>query len=87
MYDVRARLEKQDSYKLHRPVRTRFARNTYTVNKVMDVWECDLLEVQSLAKYNDIHRYILYVIVVFTNFQNLVPVKTEAHSSPRCFGL
>jgi len=35
--DIRARLEKQDDYTLHRPIRKRFARNPYTVNNVMDV--------------------------------------------------
>jgi len=37
---IRAWLEKQDAYKLHRPVRKRFTRNPYTVTKVMDVYEC-----------------------------------------------
>jgi len=49
---MRARLEKQDSYTLHRPVKKRFARNPYTLN-VMDVWECDLVDVRALGKYND----------------------------------
>jgi len=41
---TRAWLEKQDAYTLHRTVRKRFARNPYTVTKVGDVWECDLLD-------------------------------------------
>ena len=52
-------LEKQDAYTLHRPVRKRFACNSYTVTKVMDVWEFDLVNVQAYSKYNDKHRYIL----------------------------
>ena len=52
--DVRAWLEKQDAYTLHRPVRKRFARNPYSVNNVMDVWECDLLDVHPLTKYSDL---------------------------------
>jgi len=39
---TKAWLEEQDAYKLHRPVRKRFARNPYTVSNVMDVWECYL---------------------------------------------
>jgi len=50
---IRAWLEEQDAYKLHRPMRKRFARNPYTVTKVMDVCECDLLDVKSYVKYND----------------------------------
>ena len=53
-------------------------RNRYTVTNVMDVWECDLLDVQSLAKYNDTHRYILSVINVFSKYLHLFPVETES---------
>jgi len=38
---IKAWLEEQDAYTLHRPVRKLFARNPYTVTNVMDVWECD----------------------------------------------
>ena len=50
---TKAWVEEQDAYKLHRPMRKRFARNPYTVTKVMDVCECDLLDVKSYVKYND----------------------------------
>jgi hypothetical protein len=44
---------KQDAYTLHRHVMLRFTHNPYSVDKLMVVWECDLLELESLAKYND----------------------------------
>jgi len=47
----------------------------------MNVWECDLLDLQSLAKYNDTHRYILSVIDVFSKYLHLVPVKTKSGPS------
>jgi len=75
---TKAWLEEQDAYTLHRPVWKRFARNPYTVTNVMDVWECDLLDVQSYAKYNDNFRYILLVIDVFSKFLYLIPVKTKS---------
>ena len=75
--DNRAWLEDQDAYTLHRPVRKRFARNPYTLTNVGDVWECDLWDVQSYAKYKDIYRYILSVIDVFSKFLYLNPVKTS----------
>jgi len=62
---LKAWLEKQDAYTLHRPVKKRFARNPYSVNNVMDVWECDLVDVRALGKYNDKYVYILSVIHVF----------------------
>jgi len=58
-------------------VRKRFARNPITVTNVGDVWECDLLDVESYAKYNDNFRYILSVIDVFSKFLYLIPVKTK----------
>jgi len=48
------------------------------VTNVRDVWECDLLDVQSYAKYIDNFRYILSVIDVFSKFLYLIPVKTKS---------
>ena len=41
----------------------------------MDVWESGLVDVQSLAKHNDGHRYLLTVIDVFSKFLHIVPLK------------
>ena len=57
--DIRAWLEYQDAYTIHRPVRKRFLHNTYTVTKLMDIWECITLDMQSLAKYNDTYSYYI----------------------------
>ena len=51
---TKACLEEQDAYKLQTPVRKRFSRNPYTVTNIRDMWECDVLNVQSYAKYNAI---------------------------------
>jgi len=75
--EIRAWLEKQDAYTLHRPVRKRFARNPYSVNNVMDVWECDLVDVRDLGKYNDKYVYILSAIHVFSKFLHLVPLRSK----------
>jgi len=75
---IKAWLEEQDAYTLHSPVKKRFARNPYTVTNVRDVWECDLLDVQAHAKYNENFRYILSVIDVFSKFLYLIPVKTKS---------
>ena len=55
-------------------------RDSYAIPKlsnVMDVLECDLLDMWSLAKFNDMYRYILSVIDVFLKYLHLVPVKTK----------
>ena len=75
---TKAWLEEQDPYTLHRLVRKRFARNPYTVTNVRHLWECDLLDVESYAKYNDNFTYILSVIDVFSKFLYLIPVKTNS---------
>ena len=61
-------LQEQDSYTLHRPVRKRFPRNPYTVTNIMDSWELDLVDVQSLARINEKYRYLLAVIDVFSKY-------------------
>jgi len=75
--DIRDCLEKQDAYILHRPIRKRFARNPYTVNNVMDVWECDMVDVRALGIFNDNYKYILSVIDVFSKLLHLVPLRTK----------
>ena len=44
----------------------------------MDVWKCDLLDVESYAKYNDYYKYILPAIGVLSKFLFLVVVKTKS---------
>jgi len=61
-------LEKQDSYTFHRPIRRRFARNPYSVSNVIDVWECDLVDIQALAKFNDKSKKFYPSLTYFPNF-------------------
>jgi len=75
--DIRDWLEKQDAYTLHRPIRKRFERNPYTVNNVMDVWECDLEDVRALGRFNDNYNCILSVIDVFSKFLHQVPLRSK----------
>jgi transposase InsO family protein len=75
--DIEDWLLKQDAYTMHRPVRKRFPRNPYSVDNIMDVWDCDLVDAQSLAKYNDGYRYLLTVIDVFSKFLHMVPLRVK----------
>ena len=43
----------------------------------MDVWECDVVDVQALGKLSDKYKYILSVIDVFSKFQHMVPLKSK----------
>jgi hypothetical protein len=44
----------------------------------MEVWECDLIVVPNLARYNDSYRYILSAIDVFSKYLHLVLLRTKA---------
>jgi len=78
---MKAWLEKQDAYTLHRSVKKRFARDPYSVNNVMDVWEWDLVDVRALGKYNDKYVYILSVIDAFSKFLHLIPLKSKTDTA------
>jgi transposase InsO family protein len=73
---IKAWLETQDAYTLHRPLRKRFPRNPYTVNNTDDVWEIDILDLTSLKKFNN-YRYLLQVIDVFSRYLHSVPLRTK----------
>ena len=74
---IKTWLQKQDAYTLHRPVRKRFLRYPYSVNNILDVLECDLVDVLALSKHNDGHIYHLTVIDVFSKFLHIVPLKSR----------
>jgi len=62
---------------MHRTVRKSFLRKPYTVSNLMDVWECDLLNMQYLSLYNYTYSYILFVFDVFSEYLHLVLIKTK----------
>jgi hypothetical protein len=74
--DFKAWLLKQDAYTLHRGVRKHFPRNPYSVNNINDVWESDMIDVQGLAKHNNVVKHLLSVIDVFSKFLYIVPLKS-----------
>jgi len=80
---TKAWLEEQDAYTLHRPMRKRFARNPYTVTNVMDMWEFDLLVVESYAKYNNNFKYILFD--VFSKFLYLITCEDKGRTCSSIF--
>jgi len=49
----------------------------YTVNIVMDVWECDLVGVRALGIFNDNYKYIISVIDIFSKFLHQVPLRSK----------
>uniref|UniRef100_T1J0X4 Chromo domain-containing protein n=1 Tax=Strigamia maritima TaxID=126957 RepID=T1J0X4_STRMM len=64
--DVRNWLRQRDVYTLHRPVKYKFSKSKTIVGGVNVQWQADLVDVGSLAKFNDGNRYILTVLDVFS---------------------
>jgi len=84
---TKAWLEEQDAYTLHRPVRKRFARNPYTVTKVGDVWECDLLDYSPTQNTMIISDTFYPSLMYSRNFYIWSPWRQIADlRSPRRFG-
>ena len=49
----------------------------------MDVWEYDLMDVQTLSKYDDKYKYQLTVIDVFSKFLHIVPLRSKTDTAVR----
>jgi hypothetical protein len=43
----------------------------------MDEWEADLVGVRDLAMYNDVVKYLLTAINVFSKLLNILPLKKD----------
>jgi transposase InsO family protein len=73
---IKAWLETQDAYTLHRPVTKRFPRNPYTVTNIGDVWEADIMDFYPLQKYDN-YKYFLQVIDVSSEYLHSVPMRSK----------
>ena len=43
----------------------------------MDVWECELMDMQSLSNYYDKYKYLLGVIDTFSKYLRIVPLRSK----------
>ena len=71
-------LSKQDAYTLHKPVRFNFKRRRVFTKGIDDLWQADLVDLSSLARYNDSYRYILTCIDVFSKRTHAIPLKNKS---------
>uniref|UniRef100_A0A1Y1N5I8 Integrase catalytic domain-containing protein n=1 Tax=Photinus pyralis TaxID=7054 RepID=A0A1Y1N5I8_PHOPY len=79
--DVKAWLQKQEAYTVHKPVKRKFQRNKYIVNNMFELWQADLCDMRSLAKNNRGYNYILTVIDVFSKKAWARPLKQKTANS------
>ena len=78
--DLEEWLSSQDTYSVNRPVRRKFKRNRVIVSGIDDLWDGDLIDMSSLAKYNKNYKFILLLIDIFSRFVWAVPLKSK-HAS------
>jgi len=67
----------QNAYTLHKPARRRFRRRKYIVKGIDSLWQADLADFKSIAKWNNGNSYVLVVIDVFSKYVWAEPVKNK----------
>ena len=75
---IKKGLSEQEDYTTLRQFRRKFKRNRVIVAGIDDLWDADLIDFQSLAKYNDGAGYILVVIDVFSRYLFTRPLRTKS---------
>lgn len=74
---IKTWLEMKDSYTLHKPLRHKFSRNRVIVGELNEQFQTDLVDMQSLAKFNDGFRYLLTCIDVLSKYAWAIPLKNK----------
>lgn len=66
---------------IHRQARKHFVRRKYSMRGAFDTIEADLIEFQTIKRYNRGYRYILLVIDIFTKMIYAEPLKDKTGKS------
>ena len=75
--DVKSWLIRQDVYTLHKPVRHRFRHRRTITKGIHDLWQTDLVDMQSLSDYNDGVKFLLTCIDTFSKYAWVRPQKKQ----------
>ena len=70
-------LMKQDAHTLHKPISRHFKRNRVIMGGIDQQWQMDLVDMQSMQKFNDGYCYLLVCIDVFSKYAWVVPLKNK----------
>ena len=70
-------LKSQPTYTLHRNARKRYPNRQYFVTDIDDQWQCDLMDMQALARYNRGYHYVLTVIDILSRYGWTRPLKSK----------
>ena len=79
--DIKEWLSGQESYTLHKPVRRRFKRRKMICVGLHHLWQIDLADLSSLARYSDGFRYLLTCIDCFSRYAWAVPIRNKTASA------
>ena len=79
--DVKSWLIRQDAYTLHKPLRHRFRRRQIFTKGIHDLWQTDLVDMQSLSNYNDGVKFLLTCIDTFSKYACVRPLKSKSGQS------
>ena len=77
LHQVKTWLQSKDTYTLHKPVRYNFPRNRVIVTRIDDQWQADLVDISSLARFNEGYKFLLTCINVFLNLLGSYHLKTR----------
>ena len=58
----------QSAYTLHKNARKRYPTRRYVVNNIDSQWQCDLADMQQIARFNNGYKYILTVIDILSRY-------------------
>ncbi|GFW79193.1 uncharacterized protein TNCV_2476001 [Trichonephila clavipes] len=75
--DVKHWLSQKDAYTLHKPVRHKFKRNRVLTSDIDRQFQADLVDMQSLAEFNKVYKYLLTCIDLFSKFAWAVPLEDK----------
>ncbi len=71
-------LSGKDAYTLHKQVKSKFRRRKTYAKGINELWQADLVDLNSLANSNDSNRYLLTCIDVFSKVARVEPLKTKS---------
>lgn len=63
---------------IHRSARRNFFRRPVILKGIDDLWQADLIDLQSFSRENNAYKYILIVIDAFSKFAWALPIKTKS---------
>ena len=74
---VKEWLSQQDVYTLHKPARRHYRRSRVIVSGKDAQFQADLVDVQSLSRYNKGFKYLLTCVDIFSKYAWVIPLKTK----------